>query len=117
MQDPVKAFHEAVLRIEDGTLTKIAEKAGLTLHDILRYRRKPTDVRISNLARLADALGKSADELLGLKPPTATDVGSSPGLTSRDVARLRKRLAKMGAFAAEAQAMLPPEDGAQEPEE
>lgn len=114
MVDPVlQALQNTLLSISEGSISQAARDAGISLTALSRLRAgKQLNVRVLTLVKLARALGKSTDEVLGLKPPTGfakipTDVGSSPGLSSRDVAKLRRRIERFGALAAESLALLP----------
>lgn len=119
MPDPVlQAFHDALLSISEGSISKTADEAGIE-RSVLRRLRKGSqlNVTIKTLVKLARAMGKTTDEMLGLSPPSGfaripTDVGAAPGLSSRDLAKLRRRLSKIGEAAAEVQAMLPDDDPA-----
>lgn len=65
---PTQALHKAVQDIKDVSAT--ARRAEMALPALLRLRRgEALDIRISTLARLAEAMGKSTDEILGLEPP------------------------------------------------
>lgn len=65
---PTEALHKAVSEIQD--VSETARRADMALTALLRLRRgEALDIRISTLARLAQAMGRSADELLGLREP------------------------------------------------
>lgn len=67
---PTASLHAAVAAIPDGEVSETARAAGLALTQLLRLRRgENLDIKISTLVRLAQAMGKSADELLGLESP------------------------------------------------
>lgn len=117
MVDPVlQAFQNSLLSISEGSISKTADSAGIKRSVLARLRRgDQLNVTIKTLVKLARAMGKTTDEMLGLSPPSGfarvpTDVGAAPGLSSRDLVKLRKRLSRIGEAAAEVQAMLPGDD-------
>lgn len=75
---PTQALHAAVSAIPDGDVSETARRADLALTQILRLRRgENLDIKISTLARLAQAMGRSTDELLGLRAPSPNTVAEA----------------------------------------
>lgn len=91
---PTAALHAAVAAIPDGEVSETARAAGLALTQLLRLRRgENLDIKISTLARLAQAMGKTADELLGLQePPQNAAAEAALKKMAQMVADRRKRL-------------------------
>jgi len=93
-KSPTEALRAALLSIPDGQVTETANAAGLALSQLLRMRRgENLDIKISTLTRLAQAMGRTTDELLGLREPSPNTVAEA---ALRKVAELmeerRKRL-------------------------
>lgn len=67
--NPVDTFRAALKALPEGGLARIEEKTGIDASRLSGYRSgRKTDVRISTFAAIAEAMGRSADELLGLTP-------------------------------------------------
>ena len=69
-QKPSERLHEILKAIPKGDVSATARRAGM---DDVRYlqtmRSQVKNVGIDTFAALCAALGRSADDLLGLKPP------------------------------------------------
>ena len=107
-KSPTEALRSALLAIPDGQITRTATAAGLAVSQVLRLRRGLNlDIKISTLARLAQAMNVSADELLGLEPPDP--------IRARDAAEralsadAERKLARMAKLSQQMLALLPPE--------
>ena len=96
-QAPTEALRAALRAIPDGQMTATSNRAGISLTQLLRLRRgERLDVRISTLARLARAMGKSADELLGLeKPDPVRAIAERDRLSDEAAARVRRKVEKI----------------------
>lgn len=93
---PTSALHAAVLAIPDGQVSETAREAGLALTALLRLRRgEALNIRIATLARLAKAMGRSTDELLGLRePPPNARAEAALRQVAALMAEKRRRLEK-----------------------
>lgn len=68
MKTPSQILHEAIASIDRGRVSATARASGVSVAYIMKIRAKPVSVGIDQFRGLCIGLGKSADELLGLRP-------------------------------------------------
>jgi len=70
---------------------ELAERLGVTQPTVVAWERKAANIRSDTLAKLAAALEVSADELLGIKPPSRRAPGGRGRQLFDELAKLPRR--------------------------
>lgn len=94
--------------IPDGEITATATRAGIGLHQLLRYRRgENADIRLSTLEKLCRALGEPPSKVLEAAKVNAR---AKATVDPRVVRSVVKQLLVVAAAAEKLERELPPED-------
>lgn len=101
------ALHAAVKSIPEGKISGTAKAAKLDVTQLARLRRgESLNIQIETLKRLAIAMGKTSDELIGLSPADFV-VPADAHISTKDAAKVRKKLSRVAEQIAELVAALP----------
>lgn len=93
-----EALYAAVRAVPEGQVTATAKRAGIKDTQFSRLRQgKNLNIGITTLAKLARAMGKSADELIGLTKPDPGAITGSVHVSGDAAAKVRKKLARIAA--------------------
>lgn len=75
-QSPSQRIHEIVRAIPDGEISATARKGGLSVRYLMKMRGEVVNIGADSLAKLCIGLERSADDLLGLKPPNPAAIAA-----------------------------------------
>lgn len=93
--DALSAFGEALKRLPRGTLSRVATATGLDVSYLTTIRAGRREPGINNFARIARALGMSADYLLGIGPADANAINERRKSEDAETARIDRALRKI----------------------
>ena len=102
------ALFAALKAIPEGQVGATSRKAGIAHSAMARLRRgESLNIQIETLKRLALAMGKSADELIGLVPSDFTHIPEDANVTPAQAAKMRKNLERVSDVVASLLKALP----------
>lgn len=104
------ALLAALKAIPQGEISGTARRSGIHITQLARLRRgESLNIQIETLKRLAIAMGKTSDELIGLSPADFV-VPADAHISTKDAAKVRKKLSRVAEQIAELVAALPREE-------